>query len=182
MTQSSQELESPAIPGRFRGVAQQFGLGWCEPIEGTVSTEGCQLRTYVYRVVTDPNEPGSWQWAPCAPEDVVFGYSTNGVASTSDSETQDSRLHPMAIFTKSPIRVGDTIRMTIPMGGDATVRVYNIAGRRLRTLTPMPDGLGQRIVSWDGRDDKGHFLPSGVYLFRLSSNGRVSDRKCVFIR
>jgi len=88
----------------------------------------------------------------------------------------------MAIFTKSPIRVGDTIRMTIPMGGDATVRVYNIAGRRLRTLTPMPDGLGQRIVSWDGRDDKGHFLPSGVYLFRLSSNGRVSDRKCVFIR
>jgi hypothetical protein len=52
-----------------------------------------------------------------------------------------------------------------------TLKVYNVLGQLVRTLVDEEKAAGKYLVSWDGRDDSGRQLSSGVYLCRL----RIED-------
>ena len=45
--------------------------------------------------------------------------------------------------------------------------VYDVAGQRVRTLVDRDLPAGHHRAGWDGRDDRGTLMGSGVYLFRL---------------
>jgi len=53
------------------------------------------------------------------------------------------------------------------------VAVYDLAGRRLRTLCQGQRPAGRQSLTWDGRDDGGRGLSSGVYLVRAFGAGVV---------
>lgn len=59
---------------------------------------------------------------------------------------------------------------------DATVRVYSLHGRLLRTLTGCPTAVGVNQQFFDGRDKGGEYLPNGVYLYKVTV--RISDADC----
>jgi len=69
-------------------------------------------------------------------------------------------------------------------GGRTTVSllIFDVRGRLVRTL--LREGLegGSYRVSWDGRDDSGRALPSGVYLYRLDTGAWSSTRKMVMTK
>lgn len=65
----------------------------------------------------------------------------------------------------------------LPVG--AQVCIFDVEGRLRRQLRPA-DGSGGAI--WDGRDDRGEVLPSGIYLFRVAAGGAVKQGKLAFIR
>jgi flagellar hook assembly protein FlgD len=46
------------------------------------------------------------------------------------------------------------------------VRIYDVGGRFVRALSTPTDGSGERVLTWDGRDDAGRRAPPGVYLAR----------------
>ena len=48
--------------------------------------------------------------------------------------------------------------------GRTTIRVYDLRGRLVRTMTDVPAGPGWARVTWDGRDDSGSAVAAGVYL------------------
>lgn len=52
---------------------------------------------------------------------------------------------------------------------DVRLVVYNILGQPVRTLVDEPLAAGEHRVFWDGRDDEGHALPTGVYFHRLET-------------
>ena len=53
---------------------------------------------------------------------------------------------------------------------DHSLRVYDAAGRLVRTLRSGAPGLaGRNEVVWDGRDDGGRAVSSGVYLYRIQA-------------
>jgi flagellar hook assembly protein FlgD len=55
--------------------------------------------------------------------------------------------------------------------------VYDLAGRRVATLLEDDLPAGERLVSWDCRDDTGRAAPSGVYLYRLvCAEGSLTHR------
>ncbi|MCR4439556.1 MAG: FlgD immunoglobulin-like domain containing protein [bacterium] len=54
------------------------------------------------------------------------------------------------------------------------VDLYNVAGRKVRTLAEGLQAAGWHQLRWDGRDDRGGPLPRGVYFCRLK--GRVFDK------
>jgi flagellar hook assembly protein FlgD len=76
------------------------------------------------------------------------------------------------------------------MAGDppeaAAVRVrlviYDLRGRLVRTLIDEERGPGRYAVHWDGRDDRGTRVGSGVYLYRLQVAAFVETRKMVVVR
>ena len=62
------------------------------------------------------------------------------------------------------------------------LEIYNTLGQRVRTLINARKAAGSYTVSWDGRNDAGHPLASGVYLYRLKAGNFVQTRKMVLLR
>jgi hypothetical protein len=69
----------------------------------------------------------------------------------------------------NPFNPSTTISFTLPASGAASLSVYNVAGQKIRELVNGPLGAGMHFVVWDGRDDSGKPVSSGVYLTRLTS-------------
>ncbi|NUM78239.1 T9SS type A sorting domain-containing protein [candidate division KSB1 bacterium] len=54
--------------------------------------------------------------------------------------------------------------------------IYNLLGERVRTLVDAKESAGVKQVTWDGRNDRGERVSSGVYLYRLEA-GEFSTAK-----
>lgn len=61
---------------------------------------------------------------------------------------------------------------TLRRAGEAELVLFDLAGRRVRTLARGAHAAGAQDVRWDGHDDQGRPAPPGVYLCRL----RALDR------
>ncbi len=82
----------------------------------------------------------------------------------------------------NPFNPVTEIRYTVLLPGWVGIRVYDGAGRLVRTLVgSVHDDAGEFSVVWDGRDSGGRPQPSGVYYYRLDGEG-VAVRKMVLIR
>ena len=82
----------------------------------------------------------------------------------------------------NPFNRGTLLSFVAPRSAHAALHVYNLQGQMVRTLV---DGLvapGRRKVVWDGRDQRGHVVASGVYLYRLEAGAVEQTRKMVFLR
>ena len=66
--------------------------------------------------------------------------------------------------------------------GPVGVEVFALTGQRVAVLRRGPQKAGGHRVHWDGRDDRGHPLASGVYLYRLITDEVVLTRKLTLLR
>jgi hypothetical protein len=64
---------------------------------------------------------------------------------------------------------------------DVTLTVHDLAGRRVRTLARGSYAAGRNSVTWDGRADDGRPLHAGVYLLRLTGDGRSATRQVTYV-
>ena len=69
----------------------------------------------------------------------------------------------------SPFTQNASLRLEMPSSADGALRVYGADGRVVRTLIDGRLQAGIQQVAWDGRDDTGRPVPTGVYMIRLSS-------------
>lgn len=87
----------------------------------------------------------------------------------------------LALSAPRPNPSGGETRLTLELGsrGRAEVAVFDPAGRRVRML--LADGLepGRRVVTWDGRDERGVRVGAGVYFVRARVAGSEASRRVV---
>ena len=74
------------------------------------------------------------------------------------------------------------IRFALPRQGQATLALFDVAGRRVRTLLDGALAAGRHESAWDGRDAQGNPVPAGVYFYRLVSPDVHLTRKLVVSR
>ena len=74
------------------------------------------------------------------------------------------------------------ITFSVRASGDVKLRIYDVAGRALRTLVDGWRGPGEYTEVWDGRQDDGTALASGVYFYRLDAGGLTATRKMVLLK
>lgn len=82
----------------------------------------------------------------------------------------------LGIAFPNPFARSTSVVMSLRSTGPATLHVFDVAGRHVRTLLSGVQPAGTRTVSWDGRDDAGAALGAGVYLMRLTAGERVETR------
>ncbi|MFH1568615.1 MAG: LamG-like jellyroll fold domain-containing protein [Gemmatimonadota bacterium] len=70
----------------------------------------------------------------------------------------------------------------VPEDSFVTLEVYNVAGQRVRTLVAGQRTAGYHRVVWNGLDDSGRSLGSGVYLCRMVSGSFVQTQKMVMMK
>jgi len=77
----------------------------------------------------------------------------------------------------NPFNPETVIRYELNEGGSVRLSVYNILGRKVVDLVEGLQTSGVYNVTWDGRDDQGYFVASGIYLYRLTMDGRMSQAR-----
>jgi hypothetical protein len=82
----------------------------------------------------------------------------------------------------NPFNPATTISYVLPRDGWAKVAVYDVNGRLIRTLVDRRESGGEQAVPWDGRDDRGAGVSTGVYFVRLESGGETRSVKTVFLK
>jgi|GEM_PF-3843251 PKD repeat protein len=82
----------------------------------------------------------------------------------------------------NPFSSPTTIEFRLERKGRATLKVYDMMGRHVRTLLEGELQPGIYKLIWDGRDENGIELPSGVYIFVLEADGFKGLRKAVRIK
>ena len=82
----------------------------------------------------------------------------------------------------NPFNPGTTIPFSLPSDGTASLAIYDVSGRMVRTLVAEPKTAGEHVASWNGRDDGGSLVASGVYLVRIEAGGQAATRKILFLK
>ncbi len=100
---------------------------------------------------------------------------------TTTSVAHDQILGPALTF-QNPLFSGSAIRIEISGQQPASLILYDLQGRKVRSLFESWSTSGNRSLTWDGRGDSGRTLPSGVYLLSLEAGGKRSSRKLVLCR
>jgi flagellar hook assembly protein FlgD len=82
----------------------------------------------------------------------------------------------------NPFNPSTTISFSLPARGKVTLTVYDITGRKVRELISGQVNAGMHSVVWEGKDERGKGVSSGVYLSRLESDDKVITRKMLLMR
>ena len=82
----------------------------------------------------------------------------------------------------NPFNPTTCIRLGLPRAGAATVAVYDLQGRRVRSLLSGELAAGEHRATWDGTTDAGRPAGSGVYLVRLTADGQRASVKVTLVK
>jgi subtilisin-like proprotein convertase family protein len=82
----------------------------------------------------------------------------------------------------NPFNPVTTIYFDLPKKMNVSLAVYEPSGRRVATLRSGEIEAGSHQVTWDGRDDSGREVSSGVYFYRLEAEKDVMTRKMVLLK
>ncbi len=82
----------------------------------------------------------------------------------------------------NPFNGSTVVRYALKRAGTVLIRVVDVNGRAVKTFVHNQQQPGPHTIRWNGTDDNGRPLPSGVYIVRLEAGGQVATRKVVLVR
>lgn len=82
----------------------------------------------------------------------------------------------------NPFNPQTQIRFQLSGAGHARVTIYDVTGRRVRTLVDEQRNAGENTIIWQGRDDAGRQVASGAYYVRLETDGGLDHRKIMMLK
>jgi len=130
-----------------------------------------------FDVVVDANADGLYQpWA-----DTVLPVTISGNATDVPALPDASRI--VQSVQPNPFNPQTTFRLRLPARGTVSLAIHDQGGRRVRSLLDrvVVEG-GEMSVTWDGRDDGGVGLASGVYFYQILSSLGVESGKIAMIK
>ncbi len=82
----------------------------------------------------------------------------------------------------NPFNPHTSIGFDLYRDGPVKLSIFDLSGRKLRTLVDADLSAGEHTVTWDGKDAAGNELPSGIYLSRIEGAGGADQDKLALIR
>ena len=82
----------------------------------------------------------------------------------------------------NPARVSMTLRYALPRGAGVTLAIFDLTGRRIRSLVSESQPAGRHAVDWDLRDEQGRAVSTGVYFAKLEVEHHTLARTLLTVR
>jgi hypothetical protein len=92
---------------------------------------------------------------------------------------QDYRLYPNH---PNPFNPNTVIQYDVPRGGRVSMRIVDVLGRRVKLLFDENKTYGSYSAEWDGRDEHGKPVSSGVYVCELKADSQTLTKKMSLVR
>jgi len=119
----------------------------------------------------------------------IPGYFDNLVVNelgTTSVEDNSSGTIPTTMMLEqnypNPFNPGTQISYQLATGGYISLNIYDLLGREIKTLVSEDQPSGNYTVSWDGKDESGNIIPSGIYLYTLSAGNIVESKKMILMK
>lgn len=140
-------------------------------------------------------EMGSW-----SPSGKQYCYTKTSLGGNTGSSIWIADINPATIGTSdsaeenvptqfrlignypNPFNPSTTIEFSLSLSGKASLTVYNMTGQKVRELVTEQLSAGKHAMVWNGRDDRGKPVSSGVYIARLMMEGKVESHRMTLVK
>ena len=82
----------------------------------------------------------------------------------------------------NPFNSETVIEYSLPRESQLKITVYNLLGQKVKDLIDGESPRGRQKVSWDGKNDRGEVVASGIYFYRLNAGEFSQIKKMVFLK
>ncbi len=113
---------------------------------------------------------------------IEYTFLETSVQDSEDHTVESPRVFILHQNAPNPFNPATSISFSLSESRNTRLIVYDTLGRTVRTLVNGPCMAGKHVVRWDGRDDAGAPVSSGVYLSRLSAGGVAETRRMTLMR
>ncbi|MCK5740172.1 T9SS type A sorting domain-containing protein, partial [bacterium] len=131
---------------------------------------------------------GQYYWRVTAWDGKTYGSSSkieDFIIAPNSDENQENQLPEkleLAANYPNPFNPSTTIRYGLPIGNHVTIQIFDISGRKVRTLVDGQRDAGIHQVVWHADDDLGRQVSTGIYLCRMVAGNEVQHRKLIFTK
>jgi hypothetical protein len=153
-------------------------------------SQGSLIHTWTYTGphIPRPEQPrvhiDLWQFEnpPASDQEVILDAFTFVPDMAADVPPASLVTESFPTVGPNPLHSRTTIRYDMRTEGDAEIVVYDVSGRLVRTLLRGLVKAGYHEVIWDGRDDSGNPVASGVYLYRMRAGDQAETRRMILAK
>ena len=82
----------------------------------------------------------------------------------------------------NPFNLQTNITYSVSTTGRVNLTIYDLLGRRVRTLADENQAPGEKSLNWDGKDDKGNTVASGIYLYKIETGEFTETKKMMLLK
>ncbi len=123
-------------------------------------------------------------------DDWANDFSTRGEVTVVDVATAISNKNNRIVADKfalsnnypNPFNPETTIEYFVPKTADVSLAIYNTLGQKVRTLVNNSVLPGSHVAKWNGRNDLGNSVPSGIYFYRLETGSKTMTKRMVLLK
>jgi hypothetical protein len=117
----------------------------------------------------------------------IPGYFDNIVVTQEESFVDEDESTAPEIFSLSqnypnPFNAGTTISFDMNKAADVALTIYNINGQVIRNLIRGHLDVGGYSFIWDGKDELGKAIPTGVYTYAITSGSQMISKKLILLK
>lgn len=161
-------------------------------VEGNLPSPDSGVIT-VWMVDSDGNPLDSIPWTsptgkeiriedirPNVAYEVIFDSTASGI---DDGELESmSKEFSLSQNYPNPFNPKTTIEYTLTRSCKAKIEIYNALGQKVRALIDEYQSAGVKRIYWDGKDDSGNQVSSGIYFYKFSTDEFSRTKKMVLLR
>ncbi len=111
--------------------------------------------------------------------------SSDGVLATVETSHKEMTLPTTFTLSQNypnPFNPSTQISFSLPEQTDVSLDVYNVLGKKVRVLINESFAAGNHTVVWDGRNDAGAEVASGIYFYRMMTEMNHQTKKMLFLK
>jgi photosystem II stability/assembly factor-like uncharacterized protein len=112
----------------------------------------------------------------------LYRLDTSGEITAVEEATSVPQRFALQQNYPNPFNPTTTIHFSLAQPAEADLSIYDLLGQRVATLVKGVQEAGPHALQWDGQDEQGRELASGVYFCRLQAGAQVETRRLVLLR
>jgi len=144
-----------------------------------LATDGCQEMWYNNKPDLEDADT-VFVTMPDDTPDIDFFLST--AVESDDELTQRPTEFELCQNYPNPFNPGTRVEYTLKKAGHVTLHIYNILGEKVKILLDQDQPAGLYQINWDGKNDKGQSVSSGLYLYKLEVNGFSQAKRMLLLK
>ncbi|KAA3600444.1 MAG: T9SS C-terminal target domain-containing protein [Calditrichaeota bacterium] len=112
----------------------------------------------------------------------TFKFTNPMAVKLSNFENQIPDLFVLHQNYPNPFNPKTNIRFDLPENSQVKLKIYNLLGQEVRTLINEEMSAGFKSVIWNGKNNSGNFISSGIYVYQIITDKHIKSKKMLFLK